>query len=248
MIELQGIAKDFGKEQVLQGIGLQLPQGQTLSVLGRSGCGKTTLLKIMAGLETASAGSFRIEGKEMLELKPQARGVVYLSQEPLLFPHMTVAQNIGFGLQIRKVSGQEIKAKVEALLAELGLEHQAAKFPEQLSGGQKQRAAFGRAIIIEPKILLLDEPFGSLDSQTRAEMQALFGEMRKKHQITSLFVTHDLREALTVGDQFARMEAGKLQLFASQQGFLEAADEGMRKEMDFWRNILDGPTAQNELK
>ena len=238
MIEVQGIQKSFGKELVLKDIRFQLEAEKTLSILGKSGCGKTTLLKILAGLESEDAGKFEIGGENMLQQKAQNRGIVYLSQEPLLFPHLDVFENIAFGLRLRKLPNTEINQSVEKMLSELGLESQGRKRPDALSGGQKQRAAFGRAAIIRPKVLLLDEPFGSLDNETRADMQALFQHLRKIEKITSLFVTHDLREALTMGDQFGRMEAGVLELFPDRSQFLNAADVGMKTELDFWRSIL----------
>ncbi|MEY3442975.1 MAG: hypothetical protein RLZZ519_1256, partial [Bacteroidota bacterium] len=223
-----------------------LPAATTLSLLGKSGCGKTTLLKILAGLEQADEGSFKIDGQEMQTRSPQQRGVVYLSQEPLLFPHLSVFENIAFGLRIRKVKESEIKSRVTHLLTQLGIERHGAKSPMALSGGQRQRVAFGRAIIIHPKILLLDEPFGSLDAETRAEMQELFGQLRKSEQITSLFVTHDLREALTMGDQIGRMAGGKITLYRDAQAFLSQPDMQMQKELGFWKNLLSLPTPLSE--
>jgi ABC-type sugar transport system ATPase subunit len=237
MIEVHGIQKRFGQEQVLREIDFQLPAASTLSLLGKSGCGKTTLLKILAGLETGDGGSFKIDGQEMLQTPPQQRGVVYLSQEPLLFPHMDVFENIAFGLRIRGMQQQAIQQRVEQLLQQLGLEAQARKAPQALSGGQKQRAAFGRAIVIHPKILLLDEPFGSLDAETRAEMQVLFQALRKSEQITSLFVTHDLREAITMGDQFGKMAQGKIKIFADLQEFLAEPDANVQNELAFWKKL-----------
>jgi ABC-type sugar transport system ATPase subunit len=244
MIEVKGIQKSFGADPVLREVGFTLPAQQNLAILGKSGCGKTTLLKIMAGLESATQGSFRIEGREMLGLKPQDRGVVYLSQEPLLFPHLDVYENIAFGLRLRKLAARPLGQQVEAMLDSLGLTAQGRKRPEALSGGQKQRVAFGRAVIIRPKVLLLDEPFGSLDSETRAEMQQFYNGLRKQEQITSLFVTHDLREAIVMGDRLARMAEGRLELYADQAAFLQSADSGMANELAFWREILL-PNASN---
>ncbi len=237
MIEVTGIQKQYGKESVLKGIDFELPAATTLSLLGRSGCGKTTLLKILAGLEAGDSGSFKIDGAEMLGIRPQDRGVVYLSQEPLLFPHLDVFENIAFGLRIRGLQKQAVQQRVEQLLDQLGLEAQARKAPATLSGGQKQRAAFGRAIVIHPKILLLDEPFGSLDAETRAEMQVLFQTLRKAEKITSLFVTHDLREAITMGDRFGKMAQGEIKVFADLQAFLAEPDANIQNELAFWKKL-----------
>lgn len=241
MIEVSDIHKAYGLETVLQGVSLRLAATETLSVLGKSGCGKTTLLKVLAGLEQADRGSFKVSGQEMLSLRPQAREVVYLSQEPLLFPHKDVFENVAFGLRVRKVPEAELRQRVHHLLEQLGLAAQAHKHPAALSGGQKQRTAFGRAIVFHPRVLLLDEPFGSLDAATRKEMQDLFQRLRKAEQITSIFVTHDLREALTMGDRIGRMEGGRLELFNSRQGFLAAADQQVREEIAFWKQIDTGP-------
>lgn len=239
MIEVQDIHKGFQGEAVLQGVGFRLAAGQTLSVLGKSGCGKTTLLKVLSGLLPPDRGSFTIDGQDMLALPPERRGVVYLSQEPLLFGHLDVFENIAFGLRIRKVAPTEIKVRVEEMLARTGLEAHARKRSEQLSGGQRQRVAFGRAIVIQPRVLLLDEPFGSLDAHTRADMQALFADLRTAYESTCLFVTHDLREALALADQIGRMVAGRLEQFADIPAFLHTQDTGIEQELAFWKRIID---------
>jgi ABC-type sugar transport system ATPase subunit len=235
MIEVEALCKSYAGERVLSELSFQLSEQQTLSVLGKSGGGKSTLLKIMAGLEEADRGSFRVEQEELLSLPPQERGVVYLSQEPLLFPHLKVADNLAFGLAIRKVPEATIRQKVETLAKQLGLAAHLEKYPAQLSGGQKQRVNFGRALIINPRILLLDEPFGSLDSQTRAEMQALFQKIRQAFAITALFVTHDLKEALLMGDQIGTLVAGQLKVYASPQDFINAPESGAQAEVAFWQ-------------
>lgn len=237
VIEVKHISKSFGKEQVLHDISFSLMPQQTLSVLGRSGCGKTTLLKIMAGILPAESGSFRIGETEILQLQAQARGVVYLSQEPLLFPHLNVLENIAFGLRIRKIDKTLIQKRVVEMLDALGLGGMSQKMPTELSGGQKQRVAFGRAIIIEPKVLLLDEPFGSLDVETRGDMQALFKELSHNFGITSLFVTHDLKEALVMGDAIGRMVNGRLQVYPDRQAFINDPASGVQEERDFWTQI-----------
>lgn len=237
MIEVRHISKSFGTESVLRDIAFHLQQGHTLSVLGKSGCGKTTLLKILSGIHTPDAGTFTIDGQNMFALGPRERGVVYLSQEPLLFPHLTAFENIAFGLRVRKLPENQIQTQVKALLAELGLESQAQKYPAELSGGQRQRVSFGRAVIIQPRVLLLDEPFASLDVQTRAEMQGLYQKLRQQHRITALFVTHDLKEALIMGDDLGRMENGVLRTYPNRQAFLQDPQSGAGAEMDFWAKM-----------
>jgi putrescine transport system ATP-binding protein len=163
--------------------------------------------------------------------------MVYLYQEPLLFPHLTVFENVAFGLRIRKVAKAEINRQVNELLDELDLREHASKAPNQLSGGQRQRVSFGRALIIRPRLLLLDEPFGNLDAQTRADMQQLFLRVSQQHRITSLFVTHDSREALTVGTRFGYLDQGQLTSFASVAEFVQDARTAIRSELAFWESI-----------
>ncbi len=239
MIEIKNISKTYGAEEVLKNISFQLQARQTLSILGKSGCGKTTLLKIMAGLEKQDAGSFLVEEEDLLKLPPQKRGVVYLSQEPLLFPHLNVFQNMAYGLHIRKMAQQTIRKKVERLAAQLDLTVHLNKMAHQLSGGQKQRVSFGRALIINPGILLLDEPFGSLDAHTRTEMQQLYQGLRPHYPVTTLFITHDLKEALVMGDQIARMENGGLQLFQNIEEFVASPGSGAAQELGFWESVVN---------
>ena len=210
---------------------------QTLSVLGESGSGKSTLLKIIAGLEDADEGDILVDGESILHQKPKDRGTVYLYQEPLLFPHLTVEENICFGLKFKKQNSGSIKQETRRMIGQLKLSGQEAKYPHQLSGGQKQRVAFGRAFIIHPKILLLDEPFASLDPGTRQEMQALFKEIADKEKITSLFVTHDLKEALMTGDRFGMMNNGRLTLYETRDAFIEDSTTGVKQEIEFWKNL-----------
>ena len=239
MIEIKNLSVSFGDEVVLRKINFSLRENKTLSVLGKSGCGKTTLLKSIAGIENNYSGSVEINGKPVDQLKPQDRGAVYLYQEPLLFPHLNVVQNIGFGLKIRNKDPLVIRRKVDKMIQQLHLEGQEKKMPDQLSGGQKQRVAFGRAFIIHPKVLLLDEPFGSLDSDTRKEMQNLFIEISNTEKITTIFVTHDLKEALLTGDYFGMMHHGKLNIFENRDAFINNADTGVKEELEFWTNLTN---------
>ncbi|MDO7873186.1 ABC transporter ATP-binding protein [Hymenobacter sp. ASUV-10] len=237
MLEVSALAKSFGSQSVLRDVSLTLPAGEVLAVLGRSGGGKTTLLKIIAGLEAPDAGTLHLAGHDLRPLPPNQRQLVYLYQEPLLFPHLTVFENIAFGLRIRKVANGKITQQVNQLLDELDLREHAQKAPHQLSGGQRQRVSFGRALIIRPRLLLLDEPFGNLDAQTRADMQQLFLRVRQQHQMTAIFVTHDSREALTVGSRFAYLEQGQLTTFASKADFVRDARTNIQQEVRFWESI-----------
>ncbi|SMB99513.1 ABC transporter related [Hymenobacter roseosalivarius DSM 11622] len=231
------LSKRFGDQPVLRDITCGLAAGQVLAVLGRSGGGKTTLLKILAGLETPDTGTVLLDGQDLLPVPPNERQMVYLYQEPLLFPHLTVFENVAFGLRIRQVGKNEIVQRVSKMLEELDLGAHAQKAPHQLSGGQRQRVSFGRALIIRPRLLLLDEPFGNLDAQTRADMQQLFLRVTRQHQITSLFVTHDSREALTVGTHFAYLDRGLLTSFPSVREFIQDPRTSIAAELTFWESI-----------
>lgn len=234
MLTIQNLHKAFHTHTVLDQVSLELPHGQVLAVLGRSGCGKTTLLKAVAGLLTPDGGSINWAGQSMETVPSREREMVYLFQEPLLFPHLTVFENLAYGLRVRKEADTQVQQKVAQMLQELELQEHAQKKPSQLSGGQRQRVAFGRAVIFLPRVLLLDEPFASLDAQTRATMQRLFLRLARKYHITALFVTHDVKEALLVGDRFAYMAAGKLQVYTSKDAFIADPQTGVRDELAFW--------------
>ena len=227
----------FGAEQVLRGLSFKLQAQETLAILGRSGCGKTTLLKCLAGLQAPDAGDILLSGKSILNQKPQQRGMVYLYQEALLFPHLNVFENVAFGLRLRRETEASVREQTSRLLENLDLAAQAGKMPEQLSGGQKQRVAFGRALIVNPQILLLDEPFGNLDVETRANMQGLFRRVAAEYHITAVFVTHDLKEAVRMGDRLAYLENGRLDVFENLAAFIADPRTGMQQELDFWKKL-----------
>ncbi len=240
MIVLKNITKKYQGKSVLFDLSLEISEHETMCILGVSGCGKSTLLKVMAGLELADGGSFEMEEQHVFDIPAEKRGIVYMSQEPLLFPHLNVFENIAFGLRVRKWTNSEVEEKVNALATRLGLTEELMKMPHQLSGGQKQRVNFGRSLIIEPRLILLDEPFGSLDSQTRAEMQQLFHDVRKEKKITALFVTHDIKEALIMGDRIARMDKGQLKVYPNSGAFLNSGDDDVVKELSFWNGVING--------
>ncbi|QIP14345.1 ABC transporter ATP-binding protein [Spirosoma aureum] len=237
MLDVTSLSKQFGQTLVLNNLTFDLPAGQVMAVLGRSGCGKTTLLKILAGLETPDTGEVRMDGQSILSVPPELRQVVYLYQEPLLFPHLNVFENVAFGLRIRKVTNEQVDHQVHELLADLELSNQGKKQPSQLSGGQRQRVSFGRALIIKPRLLLLDEPFGNLDAQTRATMQNLFGRVARQYQMTALFVTHDSREALTVGTSFGYLDQGVMTSYESVSDFVNDPRTGVHAELAFWESV-----------
>ncbi|MEM6731792.1 MAG: ABC transporter ATP-binding protein [Myxococcota bacterium] len=238
-LEVKNVAKAFGSEAVLHGVSLDVEDHEVLSILGRSGSGKTTLLKIIAGLEEQDRGEVWVAGERLDGRPPERRNVVYLYQEPLLFPHLDVYENVAFGLRLRGVEADAIESRVLELLGQVGLEPHVRKRPEQLSGGQRQRVAFARALIVDPRLLLLDEPFGALDSETRASMQELFVKIASERQIATLFVTHDLKEALVVGHRFAHIQSGTLVQFESRGAFLDDETIGAAREIDFWAKVRE---------
>ena len=244
-LEVAGIVKRFGGESVLDDVGFHLESHRILAVLGRSGSGKTTLLRIVAGLEAAEAGSIRLDGREIGALPPQRRGILYLSQDPLLLPHLDVAGNLAFGLELRRVPAAERRRRVAEMVAALGLEDHARKRPQQLSGGQRQRVAFGRALIVNPPVLLLDEPFGALDADTRGAMQALFLAVAQQFRITAVFVTHDLKEAIRTGDVWAHLRGGRLHRFETLAELVADPSLGAGDEIDFWSSLAACATGAN---
>jgi ABC-type Fe3+/spermidine/putrescine transport system ATPase subunit len=236
-LQINHIQKKYRDKQVIRDVSFGLSAHQTLSILGKSGCGKSTLLKIIAGIEDQNFGDVILNGVDISHIKTNERNIVDLFQEPLLFPNLNVFENIAFGLKIRKVASADIKSKVEEMLINLELTEHSKKMPHQISGGQKQRVAFGRALIINPPLILLDEPFSSLDVETRANMQALYKTIAKKFNITALFVTHDLKEALLMGNQISYMDNGVLEIFENKQDFINSDKTGVKNEINFWNNL-----------
>jgi len=236
-LEVNNISKRYGSKSIFTDVSFVLPAHRTLSILGKSGCGKSTLLKIISGIELQDEGSIILQGKNISLLNPNQRNIVYLFQEALLFPHLNVYENIAFGLRIRKEKPAQIASKVDAMLQSLELTEHVLKMPHQLSGGQKQRVAFGRALIINPPLILLDEPFSSLDVEIRSSMQQLYKTIAKQFDINALFVTHDLKEALLMGDLISYMEGGKLEIYESKQQFINDPRTGVLNEITFWNEL-----------
>ncbi len=236
-LEVQNIVKSFGHEQVVKDLTFSLDAKKTLSILGKSGCGKTTMLKTIGGLVSPDSGCIRLKGEDITHKKPEKRNIVYLYQEDLLFPHLNAFENIAFGLRLKKIPKSTIEEKVAHMLSSLELESQSQKMPNQLSGGQRQRVSFGRAIITNPSLLLLDEPFGSLDAGTRQRMQSLFKKLSEEFDITSLFVTHDLKEAVLMGDEIGFMQAGNLKVYTDKDDFISDPETGVKDEIAFWGGL-----------
>ncbi|WP_165247578.1 sulfate/molybdate ABC transporter ATP-binding protein [Paludisphaera soli] len=220
-IEVRGLSKKYGAFQAVDGVSFEVQAGQLVALLGPSGSGKSTILRTIAGLETADSGSVMLTGEDATALPVQQRGVGFVFQHYALFRHMTVRDNIGFGLKIRKVPKDEIRRRVDELLDLIQLGGYANRYPSQLSGGQRQRVALARALAPRPKVLLLDEPFGALDAKVRDELRTWLRRLHDEVHVTSLFVTHDQREAFEVSDQIVVLADGKVQQIGPPQALYE---------------------------
>ncbi len=211
-MELKNITKSFTEEEsVLKGISLTIDKGEFITLLGSSGCGKTTTLRIVAGLEMPDSGKVFLEGKDVTELAPEERDVNTVFQNYALFPHMNVADNIGYGLKLKKIPKAEIRKKVTEMLELVQLPGFEKRKPSELSGGQKQRVAIARSLVNNPRVLLLDEPLGALDLQLRRAMQIELKKLQKKLGITFIYITHDQEEAINMSDRIAVMNNGKFE-------------------------------------
>jgi sulfate transport system ATP-binding protein len=214
-IEIKGINKRFGEYAAIDGVDLSIRSGELLALLGPSGSGKTTLLRIIAGLEKPDAGQLRFDGEDAVDRAAKDRKVGFVFQHYALFRHMSVFQNVAFGLQVKprweRPSKAEIAERVNRLLSLVQLDRLADRFPNQLSGGQRQRVALARALAIEPRVLLLDEPFGALDAKVRRELRKWLRRLHDDMHITSIFVTHDQEEALELADRVVVMNQGRIE-------------------------------------
>ena len=217
-IEIRNVSKQFGEFQALRDVSLDIQSGELIALLGPSGCGKTTLLRIIAGLETPDVGSIHFSGEDTTDVHVRERGVGFVFQHYALFRHMTVFDNVAFGLRMKprkeRPSEAQIKEKVMSLLKLVQLDWIADRYPSQLSGGQRQRIALARALAVEPKVLLLDEPFGALDAKVRKELRRWLRRLHDELHVTSIFVTHDQEEALEVADRVVVINQGRIE----QQG------------------------------
>ena len=220
-IEIRNVSKKFGDFQALRNVSLDIHSGELIALLGPSGCGKTTLLRIIAGLETADAGTILFAGEDTTDVHVRDRQVGFVFQHYALFRHMTVFENVAFGLRVKprsqRPAQEQISKKVHELLGLVQLDWLADRFPSQLSGGQRQRIALARALAVEPKVLLLDEPFGALDAKVRKELRRWLRRLHDELHVTSIFVTHDQEEALEVADRVVLMNSGNVEQVGSPQ-------------------------------
>lgn len=221
-VELQNIRKSFdGSSEVLNGINLHIREGELTALLGPSGGGKTTLLRIVAGLESPSEGEVLLRGKKVNHLPPQQRGIGFVFQNYALFAHMNVYQNIAFGLKIKKQSKRIINHRVQNMMQLLGLSGLEHRSPDQLSGGQRQRVALARALAPEPEVLLLDEPFAAVDAELRRELRSWLRHLHDHIKVTSIFVTHDQQDALELADRVAVLNQGLVEQIGTPQEIYE---------------------------
>ncbi len=210
-LELEGVNKSFGTHQVVQTVDLAIQRGEFVSFLGPSGCGKTTTLRMVAGFEEPTSGTIRIADRDVTHLKPNQRHVGMVFQSYALFPNMTVAQNVGFGLKVQKKPRSEIVSRVEEMLKLIKLPQLADRYPYQLSGGQQQRVALARAIATKPEVLLLDEPLSALDAKIRVSLREEIKALQRELGITTVYVTHDQEEALSMSDRIVVMSEGRVE-------------------------------------
>ena len=244
-LELKNLKKSFTPEEyVLQGINLKIEQGEFVTLLGASGCGKTTTLRIIAGLEQPDSGSVWLEGKDVTSLESNKRDVNTVFQNYALFPHMNVEDNIGYGLKIRKVPKTQIKQKVKEMLELVQLEGYERRKPAELSGGQKQRVAIARALANNPRVLLLDEPLGALDLQLRRAMQLELKRLQKKLGITFIYITHDQEEAINMSDRIVVMNQGRFEQIGTPDEVYNHPKTSYVATFVGNANILKGKAAQ----
>ena len=214
-IRFENISKSFGKNEVLKNIDLEVEKGQLVTLLGPSGCGKSTLLRCLSGLETVTSGKIYLDGKDITDVNPKDRDIGMVFQQYSLFPNMDVAQNVAFGLKLKKVPKEEITKWVEEMVDIVGLSDHLHHYPAQMSGGQQQRAALARAMVTHPKVLLLDEPLSAIDALLRHSLQVEIRRIQKEMDITAIFVTHDQDEAMVMSDVIHLMYKGKIEQSAA---------------------------------
>jgi putative spermidine/putrescine transport system ATP-binding protein len=210
-LELSGVTKQFGRNLVVDDFNLSVAEGEFVSFLGGSGCGKTTTLRMVAGFETPTSGSIHIDGTDVVPVTPNKRGVGMVFQNYALFPNMTVRKNIEFGLKVAKWKRDDIRSRIEEMLALIHMEELGDRYPHQMSGGQQQRASLARALAVKPRVLLLDEPLSALDAKIRGILRTEIRAIQKQTGITTIYVTHDQEEALSLSDRIVVMQSGRIE-------------------------------------
>lgn len=244
LLSLRGLRKTFDTQVALAGIDLDIYAGEFITLLGPSGCGKTTTLRIIAGLENPTGGEVYLSGNRITHLPPEKRGVNTVFQNYALFPHMDVFHNIAYGLKMRGMGWEEIKERVERMLKLVQLEDFGKRMPAQLSGGQRQRVAIARSAVLEPKLLLLDEPLGALDLQLRRQMQTELKNMQKRLGIAFVYITHDQEEALNMSDRIALMRNGRIIQLDSPHTLYEHPKTAFAATFIGETNLLEGTVSE----
>src|SRR5450755_2852643 len=240
LLEIRSLAKSFGKTSVLRDISLQVAEGEFLTILGESGSGKTTLLRIIAGFESASSGEILMGGERLDNLPPYRRRVNTVFQHYALFPHLTVAENVGYGLKIARLPKQEVMTRVEQALDMVKMTAYAASKPANISGGQQQRIALARALVNRPRLLLLDEPLSALDANLRRQMQVELKSLQREVGISFVFVTHDQEEAMVMSDRIALLRMGELEQVASPREIYNRPATAYTAQFIGHTNLLSG--------
>lgn len=237
-LELKNLSKSYGKVEVLKDLSIDVPEGALLSLLGPSGCGKTTTLNLIAGFETPNSGSIVLGGTDITKRPPNKRDTAIVFQNYALFPHLTVGENVAYGLKVRKVSKNEIAARVASMLEMLSIGHLADRYPGQLSGGQQQRVSLARALAVHPSLLLLDEPLSNLDAKLRQDIRVEIRRFQQELNQTAVFVTHDQQEALEISDFIAVLNTGRLEQMGTPHDLWERPTTTYVADFMGFENIL----------
>lgn len=244
-VTLSRVTKSFGEFTAVRDLDLEVASGEFLSMLGPSGSGKTTVLRMIAGFEDTSSGSIRLSGVDVTKTPPHARPVNTVFQDYALFPHLTIADNVGYGLRVRGEGKSARAARVQTSLEQVRLDHVADRLPHQLSGGQRQRIALARALILRPQVLLLDEPLGALDKQLREQMQIELKQIQREVGITFIFVTHDQEEALTLSDRVAVFNGGRIEQVGTARDVYERPETEFVARFLGLSNLIGGELAES---
>jgi len=245
-LELDNLTKSFGTHNAVDGLTLSVEKGEFVALLGPSGCGKTTTLQMIAGFVEPTSGAIRLAGKDLLAIKPAKRGLGIVFQSYALFPHMTVAENVGFGLEMQGVAAAERKTRVAETLELVGLGAFASRFPRQMSGGQQQRVALARALVIRPQVLLLDEPLSNLDAKLREGMQIELRQIQRTVGTTTILVTHDQAEAMALSDRIVVMNQGRAEQIGPPHEAYERPATPFVANFLGKTNLVDGASVRPE--